>query len=68
MAKRSSARASSGRVNARSGSAARIHRSAITGRFVTGAPVRTKAGSARLTATLKSLGADPKVVDAAGRD
>ena len=43
-------------------------KSATTGPFVTAAPVRTKAGSKRLAATLKDLGADPKVVEAADRD
>ncbi len=46
-------------------STARISKSGNSGRFVSAAPVRTKAGSDRLVATLKNLGADPKVVEAA---
>ncbi len=68
MARRAAGRATSSRVVARSASTNRVARSALTGRFVSAPPVRSKAASARLTATLKSLGADPTVVEAAGRD
>lgn len=68
MARRSRTRAGSGHTNTRSDATSPVSSSATSGRFVTAAPVRTKAASARLSETLKSLGADPKVVDAAGRD
>lgn len=68
MAKGSRGKGGRRRVTAKSRMTGRVSRSAATGRFVTAAPVRTKAASARLAATLESLGADPKVVEAAGRD
>jgi hypothetical protein len=42
-------------------------KTAVTGRFATAAPVRNKAASKRLAATLKDLGADSEVVEAAER-
>ena len=42
-------------------------RSAVSGRFVSAAPLRTKAATGRLAATLTKLGADPEVVKAARR-
>jgi hypothetical protein len=57
-----------GRSKGTSGPTPRVTRSGSSGRFVSAAPVRTKAGSKRLEATLRDLGADPKVVEAARRD
>jgi hypothetical protein len=64
MDKRSSPKGTP-RARATTGKVSPTSRSSKSGRFLSAAPVRTKAGSDRLVATLKNLGADPKVVEAA---